>query len=203
MPVHQISRSTAPLPRTYWVVDGLFLAGAYAGKPETRASKERLSGMFNAGIRTFVNLMEENESNNVGTPFVRYDDLLQTIASDANERVECLRFPIVDGHITTHERMRSILDTIDGSLEKKRPVYVHCFGGIGRTGTVVCCWLLRHGYATKENVFDVLTKLRKADTERSSRKAPENDTQNQFVLSWAERQDAEGKIKPKPGSIRR
>jgi len=149
MPVHQISKSVAPLPRTYWVIDELFLAGAYAGKPDPRASKERLSGMFNAGIRTFVNLMEENESNNVGKPFVRYDDLIQTIASDANERVECLRFPIVDGHITTNERMRSILDAIDGSHEKKQPVYVHCFGGIGRTGTVVCCWLLRHGYATR------------------------------------------------------
>ena len=182
----QLPKSAPPLPRSYWVVDGIFLAGAYAGQAEPQAHKARLSGLFNAGARAFVNLMEEDESNNEGKPFVPYEDLLQQIASEANERIDCLRFPIVDGHITTTENMQNILDTIDRSIENNRPVYLHCFGGIGRTGTVVCCWLLRHGHATKDNVVDVLTKLRKADTERAWRAAPENDTQKQFVLNWPE-----------------
>lgn len=186
MPNFQMPKSAPPLPRTYWVVDKMFLAGAYAGQPEPIAHQERLSGLLNAGMRTFVNLMEEHETNNEGKPFVPYLNLLQQIASEAKEQVDCVRFPIVDRHITTTENMQDILDTIDCSLENKRPVYVHCFGGIGRTGTVVCCWLLRHGHATKENVVDVLTKLRKADTERAWRDAPENKMQVDFVLNWPE-----------------
>jgi hypothetical protein len=167
----------------------MFLAGAYAGRVEPRAHEERLSGLFNVNVRTFVNLMEEDETNNDGIPFVPYEGLLQQIASEANEQVDCVRFPIVDRHITSNAIMRDILDTIDHSIENNRPVYVHCFGGIGRTGTVVCCWLLRHGHASRDNVFEVLSELRRADTERARRDAPENETQKQFVLNWPEGRD--------------
>ena len=34
--------------------------------------------------------------------------------------------------------------------EGLEPVYVHCWGGIGRTGTVVGCWLVRHGMTGDE-----------------------------------------------------
>lgn len=182
MPKFAFPKLTPTLPRTYWVVDGLFLAGAYAGQPNPKAHYERLSELFNVGIRTCVNLMEEDETNNDGKPFVPYQDLIQDIANQANEAVDCVRFPIVDRSTTTHAHMKEILDTIDRSLDNKRPVYLHCFGGIGRTGTVVCCWLLRHGYASKDNVFALLAKLRLADTETSSREAPENTKQKAFVL---------------------
>ena len=187
MPEFQIASVTPPLPRTYWVLDGKFLAGAFAGQHDPIAHEARLKALFNAGLRTFVNLMEEDEKNNVGMPFVRYDEQLHQIATKTNERVECLTLPIVDGHVTTHEHMNEILDAIDGSLKNDRPVYLHCFGGMGRTGTVVCCWLLRHGYATTSNVFEMLNDLRQADLARASWPAPENETQRAFVLASANR----------------
>jgi Dual specificity phosphatase, catalytic domain len=184
----QLSKKAPPLSRTYWVLDELLLAGAYAGQPHPDAHQVRLTGLFNAGMRTIINLMEEHETN-AGEPFVRYQEDLQAIASASSEYVDFLRFPIEDRKITTKERMKNILDTIDQSIEKKRPVYVHCFGGIGRTGTVICCWLLRHGHANRDNVFGILRELRKADVERSDRDAPENTLQRQFVLDWQEQQD--------------
>lgn len=164
-----------PLARTYWVIQGRLLAGAYAGQPEARAHRERLEGLIGAGARTIVSLMEENETSNSGKPFVPYADDFKCMAATANEHVNCLRIPIVDQRVTTRQHMAEIIDAIDESLESNRPVYVHCFGGIGRTGTVVCCWLLRHGYASGDSVFDVLKMLREADGERAWREAPENE----------------------------
>ncbi len=87
MPKLQIPQPAPPLPRSYWVIEGAFLAGAYSGSADPIAHRKRLSGLFLAGSRTFVNLMQENETNNVGKPFVRYDDDLKEIAAEANERV--------------------------------------------------------------------------------------------------------------------
>lgn len=181
------SKST-PCNRTYWVLDDLLLAGAYPGRPDPIDHRQQIKSLFDAGMRTFINLQEENETNNSGVPFVRYDDELRRLAGERNDRIAHLRFPIPDGGTTSVDRMRSILDAIDLSLSADLPVYVHCFGGMGRTGATVCCWLLRHGLATPDNVLDLLTQLRQADVERASWKAPENKSQEDFVISWSEKQ---------------
>lgn len=177
-----------PCNRTYWVVDRLLLAGAYPGRPDPAGHRQRIESLFNAGMRTFINLQEENETNNSGQSFVRYDNELRRIAKEREQLIAHLRFPIPDGGITSVDRMRCILDAIDLSLSADRPVYVHCFGGMGRTGTTVCCWLLRHGLASSEEILGLLTQLRQADLERASWKAPENTAQENFVLSWVQNQ---------------
>jgi hypothetical protein len=47
-------------------------------------------------------------------------------------------------------------------------------------------WLLRHGLASKDNVLTLLIQLRQVDMERASWKAPENSTQENFILGWKE-----------------
>jgi hypothetical protein len=163
---------------------------------------ERVTGLWNAGMRTFVNLIEECEKNPQGKSFTRYDDILRELATKNDERVAHLRFPIVDQHITSNDRMSSILDAIDLSIANQIPVYAHCFGGIGRTGTVVCCWLLRHGFVTKDDVLKVLAQLRQADTERSRREAPENHMQKEFVLNWPEGPKRSKTTKPLTAALR-
>ncbi len=175
-----------PTNRCYWVLENQLLAGAYPGHPDSQAHSQKIASLWNAGMRTFINLVEEHEKNQAGQPFVRYDDMLRELATRRGDRIAHLRFPIPDQKITSVDRMRSILDAIDLSLGNKIPVYVHCFGGMGRTGTVICCWLLRHGHATKNDVLGLLTTLRQADLERASWSAPENGMQRQFVLDWPE-----------------
>jgi len=173
-----------PTIRCYWVVEGKFLAGAYPGSPDQAMHQQRIEALWNAGLRTFINLMEEGETNNAGRPFKRYDDSLRTLAVENGEQASHLRFPVRDLSVPSADGMRSILDAIDLSLAADRPVYLHCFGGVGRTGTAVCCWLLRHGLATSGDIQATLRDLRQADQQTRDRPAPETSAQIAFVESW-------------------
>jgi ADP-ribosylglycohydrolase len=175
-----------PVERSYWVVENKFLAGAYPGSPDPARHQERVQELWNPGMRTFVNLMEEDETNNSGQPFRPYDDILQQLAQQAGEAVTCLRFPVRDLSVPDTAAMRAILDAIDRAITDGRPVYLHCFGGVGRTGTAVCCWLLRHGYASPDDVVNVLYELRRADRQTRGSIAPETTAQVNFVKKWPE-----------------
>ena len=49
------------LPRSYWVSFPRLLAGAYPGSPQPEGAREKLRALYEAGIRTIVNLTEEVE----------------------------------------------------------------------------------------------------------------------------------------------
>ncbi len=175
-----------PTTRCYWVVRGRLLAGAYPGDPDPKAHAARLEKLWGAGIRTFVSLMEEHETNNKGVPFAKYADDVAALAARTGEPASCVRFAIKDVSVTTPSVMVSILDFIDREVSAGRPVYVHCFGGIGRTGTVVGCWLLRRGLASREDVLQVIARLRQKDEQRASRPSPETEQQVSFMRTWSE-----------------
>jgi protein tyrosine/serine phosphatase len=174
-------KEAAPAERSYWVVPRKLAGGAYPP-----LDGQRIERLIEAGIRTFINLVEENERNLQGQPFTRYADHARELARARGEQVACLGFPVRDLSIPSRERMRSILDAIDLSLAANRPVFVHCYGGIGRTGTVIGCWLRRHGLASADEVLSVLATLRQADAIGRQRRAPETAEQVEMVLSWRE-----------------
>jgi hypothetical protein len=62
---------------------------------------------------------------------------------------------IRDMEVPTEAEMIHILDTIDQALTEDRPVYVHCWGGHGRTGTVVGCYLRRHDLVSARTCLDI------------------------------------------------
>ena len=163
---------------------GLLLCGAYPGAHEPEEQRSKIQALVGAGVRTFINLMEENETNYAGEPFVPYDGLAREFCPD----VSCDRYPIQDLSVPSRPEMELIQAAIDESLAAKRPVYVHCWGGVGRTGTVIGCWLLRHNHATPANVLDVLMDLRRQDQERRHRMSPETADQQRFVKGWLVRE---------------
>jgi protein-tyrosine phosphatase len=172
--------STPPTKSSYWVVPGLLLAGGYPGDRNSAQHRRKIQAIVDAGIRTFVNLMEEGETNHVGEPFAPYQDLARQMCSE----VVCVRYPIPDLTVPMMSQTASILDAIDDALETAKPVYVHCWGGVGRTGMIIGCWLLRHGLADPSNVLDVLMRIRQQDQERRHRMSPETPEQREFIQQW-------------------
>jgi hypothetical protein len=174
--------ATPPTSWCYWVVEDRLLAGAYPGSPDPNERRSKIQSLLGAGVRTFINLMEEDETNYQGQPFAPYDDLAREMCPDGR----CLRFAIRDLSLPSEELMVEILDEIDSSTADGAAAYIHCWGGVGRTGTVVACWLLRHHHADKDGVLEVLTRLREKDQDRGHRRSPETPEQAQFVRSWTQ-----------------
>jgi hypothetical protein len=172
-----------PFPRSYWVVPDTFLAGFYPGDRNRRAMEQKLSALLECGIRHFVNLMEEDETDHDGKPFVSYETLVQGIAEQFGFKVDCERTPIRDLDVPARETMVKILDGIDSAVAADRPVYLHCWGGRGRTGTVVGCWLVRHGIDDGTTALNHIRELRSFEATAHS-PSPETTLQRQMVLTW-------------------
>ena len=177
--------SPAPFPRSYWVVPGKLLAGYYPGDLDTSKMEKKLKGLLRAGIRYVINLMEEDEQNWDGKRFRSYEDDIKRYARQEEVEITLVRRPIEDLSAPTPEYLRNILDDIDNAISQNKPVYIHCWGGKGRTGTVVGCYLARHGYAQGEYVLNLIHKLRKNDPE-VYHASPETRQQRDMVTNWQE-----------------
>ena len=53
--------------------------------------------------------------------------------------------------------MNAVLDMLDTALQAGQAVYLHCWAGIGRTGTVVGCYLVRHGLTGEQALARLVT----------------------------------------------
>ena len=181
----QVVSKGVPFNRSYWVIPGKFLAGCYPGSEDQQLALQKLTGLIDSGIRTVINLMEPDEFNWAGKAFTGYEEQMQSIAASMSHSISFERMPIRDTWVPSRIEMIEILDRIDVSIERGKPVYVHCWGGRGRTGTVAGCYMARHGSSSGRNIPKMIQELRK-DTEDQHMPSPENSQQVDMVLSWVE-----------------
>jgi len=163
-----------PDPNTYWVNPQL-LAGEYPGDRDPKKAREKIARYLNAGVTFFLDLTEEGE-------LMPYAPLL----AEGNSPPKAVhkRMPIKDVDVPPPQTMNQILDTIDQAIAAGHTVYVHCWGGVGRTGAVIGCYLVRHGL-TGSQALDELARLW-AQVEKSGRRpcTPETGEQMAMVKNW-------------------
>ena len=114
---------------------------------------------------------------------MHYEEQMKSVAESMGVDVNFERIPIKDMRTSSRIEMIQTLDRIDESIEHGRPVYIHCWGGRGRTGTVVGCYLARHGYASGQKVIEFIKDLRR-NTEDQNQPSSETSGQIDMVLSW-------------------
>ena len=166
-----------PIPDSYWVVPGKLLAGEYPGAPTEPEACRKLAILLDAGVRQFVDLTEAGEYD-----LRPYWPTVQQLAAERGLEVAHERMSIPDMTAPTPAHMRAVLDKIAAAIGQERPVYVHCFGGIGRTGTVVGCFLVEQGCDGREALAEI--EQRRRGTPDSYRRSPETTAQREMVLTW-------------------
>ena len=175
----------APIPNAYWLPGEQVCAGEYPGHWVEQNARERIGRLLDAGIRSFLDLTEATD------PLEPYDAILFEEASTRGIEVAYIRLAVRDMDVPPREQMARILDHIDAERAAGRKVYLHCWGGIGRTGTAVGCHLVRTGQSGPE-ALATIARLWLGVSEAKRRDFPESPqtrAQRAFVERWAERED--------------
>ncbi|MCB0117008.1 MAG: hypothetical protein KDD84_23070, partial [Caldilineaceae bacterium] len=130
-----------------------------------------------AGITLFFDLTEAGEHD-----LRPYAPLLPQAYGDAAHTVVHRRFPIPDKGIPDAAQMAAIQESLAHYLAQGEVVYVHCWGGIGRTGTVIGCRLVEQGMGGDAALAQI-AQWRKG-TPDGHRSSPETDEQWRMVQTW-------------------
>jgi hypothetical protein len=160
----------------YWVHAHL-LAGGYPQARNQRRLRRRLRSILRAGVTFFLDLTEPGEKG-----LQPYAPILHELAQAASRPVEYTHLPIPDFDTPSIDHMREILDTLDAALDAGHTVFVHCHAGVGRTGTVVGCYLVRRGWHPRLALSEIVRLRSEIDPWESP--SPVTEEQRQMVQDW-------------------
>jgi ADP-ribosyl-[dinitrogen reductase] hydrolase len=171
-----------PNRNTYWVVPLKFLAGEYPGDKDPVKARKKIKQFLAAGIRHFVDLTEFGE-------LVPYDAILAEEAQNSSIKATYQRFPIPDISVPSDsDHLAEILSVIDRRISEGGAVYLHCWGGVGRTGLVVACWMQEHGRTPDDALAELSAKWSTVEKSSWKPESPETPAQVSWVKTWSRRQ---------------
>ena len=165
-----------PIQNSYWVIPDRFRAGEHPARGSTDGTKLKLRWLLGQGINFIVDLTESGEAD------ADYPIFIQNEASSLNTQITYHRFPIQDWNTPSQEKMAEIIETVDGALSQGKNIYLHCYGGLGRTGVTVGCYLVSHGFLGNE-ALDRIMKLR-SEIPGTLKISPETEAQRKMVMEW-------------------
>lgn len=182
-----------PLNQSYEVCsNGIIYAGEYPGDKNGEFAKHKIEQMYHFGIRHFIDLTEEGEQH-------PYNHLLPNDTTYT-------RFPVVDCGVPKNiESVQRLLLRIEELKKMDGYVYVHCWGGVGRTGTIVACYLSQNWEEPDLNhTLEVLRRNFSEMPKSAYRETPETKEQIDFIEQFINSNKVykEDKAKRVPDSIR-
>lgn len=162
-----------PLYQSYYL-GGYVYAGEYLGDKNGEKAEQKIKHMLHFGVKHFVDLTEKGELK-------PYSRLLP-------QGVTYLRFPIPDcGVPESAEAVDRLLDRIADFEKMGGYTYLHCWGGVGHTGTIVGC--LKARQFPDCNGTEIMERLRIhfSDMPKAAkRRVPDTFEQEEFIRDFVQ-----------------
>ena len=175
-------RNRRPIENSYRVTNQIY-AGEYPRNRDQESSLVKLQQFESFGITHFVDLTEEGELES-------YDKMLYSGASYQ-------RFPIRDVSVPkSMDEVRKLVKRIIKivSNNPKAKVYIHCWGGVGRTGLVIGCLLGELCALSYDETIAKLENLFLACPKSAYRDTPETSEQREFIAKFIREKQSERKV---------
>ena len=154
------------------------MAGPYPGKKQETEAIRSLAELTDAGVTFFIDLTHPNGAST--DSLEPYEHLLDRLPN--GRQAGYARRSIDDLGVPDAQSMARLQNQIRGLITNGEVPYVHCWGGVGRTGTVVGCRLVEQGM-TGDEAIDHIAALR-VGLKNADKPSPENPLQCAFVRDW-------------------
>jgi len=141
-------RYEGPTDESNWVIPGHLLVGAYPADVDNQVHKAVLKSILACGINTFVCLQKEYDHTSCnpddwrnGTKIRPYIEDAHTICETETmtppDNLSFIHVPIADCDVTSDSIVSQVAEELCWKLLAGDVLYIHCWGGHGRTGTFV------------------------------------------------------------------
>ena len=138
-------------------------------KDRGRILSEDIKTIKEASIQNILCLLTETEFEEYGVSTLKKE------YEKAGFKVKYVK--ITDQSVPSKELMNDTLNWLDETISLQKKILIHCVGGIGRTGTVVACYLKKYEGYTSEEAIELVRKNR-------SPRAVENEQQEKFINDY-------------------
>jgi hypothetical protein len=163
----------------WWVEPGRPLAGEYPGGQTPEKSAKKLQLLMDAGVDSIVDLTTPAD-------FLEpYQAALEVTAMNAGRQIRHFAHPIPDMGVIDQDGYDRILAQIRDEISSGRMVYLHCWGGKGRTSTVLGCLFIDDGLDYGAAIARI-AQLR-AGTRKAADPCPESAPQHRLLRERAAR----------------
>jgi hypothetical protein len=171
------------IPQHYPIEAGVLFAGEYPGDMNPEIARARILSLVELGVRTFIDLTSPDD------PLVRYERKLVEVEQEIGIPLRRIVSPIPDMDVPDSDNsMLSIMAAIKESIEAGPAVYINCWGGIGRTGTIIGCWLRESGHDPEAALGHVQhlysSHMPKAKAGKYP-ESPQTEAQKNYVRRWS------------------